>query len=497
MKKTGKRILAAALALVSAFAPASAAYAEEGDQNEFEAALQASYDVEPETNDILGWPKGPQIYGNSAIVMDMDSGAVLYEKQADERHYPASITKILTALIAMENSDPEDEVYFSEDSTSFLEYGDASIGMTPGEILSRKDAMYGMLLASANEVSYAIAESVGKLMGGDYNTFIQEMNDRAEELGCTGSNWVNANGLHDELHYTTARDMALISAAAYQFEEFRTVTQTLEYTIGETNLMNETRTFQQNHKMLWPGNDYYYENCTGGKTGYTDQSRTTLVTMAESDGLRLVAVILQDDGDVYVDTRAMFDYAYGNFSKVYLKDQDVPEEISSYTAESPYVVLPSGTEFSSLQKEITIGSEEERTGTVTYYFEGQNVGSTEVVLTEEYIQAVKEAEQAEENEADGQEGSLGNSLLRVLICVGAAALLLLIVVLISVRYRYIKRKRIRRAARRRQQNTARVQGRQTPGNGSGVYQGMRPGTERRRASAQDDPRRRDRNGRYR
>ena len=101
--------------------------------------------------------------------------------------------------MALENADPDDEVYFSEDSVSFLEYGDASIGMRPGEILSMNDALYGMLLASANEVSYAIAESVGKKMGGGFETFIQKMNERCEELGCTGSHWTNANGLHDEI----------------------------------------------------------------------------------------------------------------------------------------------------------------------------------------------------------------------------------------------------------------------------------------------------------
>lgn len=514
MKKSGKRIFSAALALICALIPALAAQAEEaGEQNEFEAALQASYDIKPDTNSIEGWPQGPQIYGHSGIVMDMDSGAVLYEKQADERHYPASITKILTALVALENSVPEDEVYFSEDSVAFMEYGDASIGMTPGEFLSRKDAMYGMLLASANEVSYAIAESVGKLMGGDYNTFIQEMNDRAKELGCTGSNWVNANGLHDEQHYTTARDMALISSAAYQFDEFRTVTQTLEYTIGETNLMKETRTFQQNHKMLWPGNYYYYENCTGGKTGYTDQSRTTLVTMAEKDGLRLVAVILQDDGDVYVDTQSMFDYAYGNFSKVYLKDQNMPEEISSYTEEAPYVLLPSGVEFSSLEKDIVIEDEADASGTVTFYYEGQNVGSTEVVLTEAYIDEVQAAEDSADGAADGTaEGngsdeagfSSGNLLIRVLICAGAAVLLLIIVFMIVARYRYLKKKRMR-AARRRRQNAARAQRQQMSGStgsgrprpGAGGHPGPYPGVEQRRVRMQEEPRRRDRNGRYR
>ena len=225
MRSNIKRAVAAVLAIVMAAAMPGIAWAE--DEMTFEETLQASYDVVPETNNIGGWPQGPLVYGNSAIVMDMNSGAILYEKKAYDRHYPASITKLLTALVALENSELDDEVYFSEDSVSFLEYGDASIGMTPGEILSMNDALYGMLLASANEVSYAIAESVGKLMGGGYDTFIQEMNTRSEELGCTGSHWMNANGLHNEQHYTTAHDMALIASAVYQFEEFRTVVQTL------------------------------------------------------------------------------------------------------------------------------------------------------------------------------------------------------------------------------------------------------------------------------
>ena len=545
-KRIKKRILTAAAVLSLVLTPASAAYAEETadgtqdePQNELEAALQESYDKKPESNSVEGWPQGPQIYGHSGIVMDMDSGAVLYEKQPDERHFPASITKLMTALVALENSAPEDEVSFSDASVAFMEYGDASIGMTPGEILSRKDAMYGMLLASANEVSYAIAESVGKLMGGDYNTFIQAMNDRAAELGCTGSHWVNANGLHDEQHYTTARDMALIASAVYQYEEFRTVTQTLEYTIGETNLMKETRTFQQNHKMLWPGNYYYYENCTGGKTGYTDQSRTTLVTMAESGGLRLVAVILQDDGDVYVDTRAMFDYAYGNFSKVYLKDQELPEEIRSYEEEAPYVLLPAGADVSALEREITVLDEADGSGTVTFTYHGQNVGSADVVLSEAYLEGLaaeeEEGTDGASGETAGAEEEAGGvfDFLRTLILAAAAVLLVLTAAMIFFRYRYLKRKRMRRAAARRRRQAAERDRMQAPRvsrpghsgtprtagyRGSGSPGGRsggsgRPGGDGSRSSRsmaggqgtgrdprrlrQEEPLRRDRNGRYR
>ncbi|WP_444492153.1 D-alanyl-D-alanine carboxypeptidase family protein [[Ruminococcus] torques] len=279
MREYRNRICSAVLAAVcvigTALIPSRAVHAEDV-VDPIAVQKQAAYDAVPETNGLENWPQGPHVYANSAIVMEMNSGAILYGKKINDKHYPASITKLLTALVALENADPDDEVYFSEDSVSFLEYGDASIGMRPGEILSMNDALYGMLLASANEVSYAIAESVGKKMGGGFETFIQKMNERCEELGCTGSHWTNANGLHDENHYTTAHDMALIGSAVYQFDKFREVTQTLNYTIPPTNLVNESRTFQQNHKMLWVGAHYSYDYCTGGKTGYTIRQKRLL-----------------------------------------------------------------------------------------------------------------------------------------------------------------------------------------------------------------------------
>lgn len=449
-----RRTAAAVLAVSMTVLLAADVHAD--DTMTYEEALQAAYDIVPDTNNIRGWPQGPHVYGNSAVVVDMDSGAVLYGKKADERHYPASITKLMTALVALENSEPDDEVLFSEDSVSFLEYGDASIGMTPGEILSMNDAMYGMLLASANEVSYAIAESVGKLMGGDYNTFLQAMNDRAEELGCTDSHWMNANGLHNDQHYTTAHDMARIASAVYQFEGFRTVTQTLNYTIGPTNLVGESRTFQQNHKMLWPGNPNYYEYCTGGKTGYTDQSRTTLVTMADNGNMRLVAVLLQDDGDVYADTRAMFDYVYSNFSKVQLKGQPKAEGISSYEDDAAYVVLPAGIDFSSLDSEITITDKKEGTGKVTYFYEGQDVGSADVVLTPEYVKEqtgydiTPRITEKGSALAGGSEDGTGLPLpVKILIGTGAAAAVLFLAFCAWVRYLYIKKKKRRMAMARR------------------------------------------------
>lgn len=424
---------------------------------EEEAKKNAQYEIAADTNSLEGWPQGPNVYAASAIVMDMDSGAILYAKRADETHYPASITKLLTTLVALENGDLSDTITFSEDSINILSWDDAHIGMKPGEQISLNDALYAVLLASANEVSYAVAENVGTKMGGDYETFIQEMNDRAAELGCTGSHWVNPNGLHDDGHYTTAHDMALIASAVYQREEFRTIMKTLEYRIQPTNLTEEERVFQQNHKMLWEENAYYYEYCTGGKTGYTDQSGTTLVTMADNGSMRLAAVVLADYGvDAYTDTRAMMDYVFEHFSKVSLKEQEISEYIESFKDEDAYVVLPEGITFSQLECELiptgdgtiveNVGAEE-RSGTAVYTYQGQEVGRAEVVLTEEFYKRGEEeadvTDSADQNITEEEKPSR----IKWFPAIGAAVLGIAAGFYFYLQYQ--RRKRARKSRRRR------------------------------------------------
>ncbi len=357
----------------------------------------------------------------------MGSGAILYAKKPDERHYPASITKLLTTLVALENGTLADRVTFSQESVDILNWDDASIGMRPGEEISMNDALYAVLLASANEVSYAVAESIGQnYLNGGYDTFIELMNKRAKELGCTGSNWVNSNGLHDENHYTTAYDMALIASAVYQREEFREIMTTLEYRIQPTNLEKEERVFQQNHKMLWDGNDYYYEYCTGGKTGYTDQSMTTLVTMADNGEMQLAAVVLYDYGvDAYTDTRAMMDYVFHNFSKVPVWELDMPGQVKSYTNENAYVVLPKGMNASEMECIVT--SEDGTYGKAVYKYQGQTVGSTEVKLKKNIF--VKDMDTVESEDGQKNEEEKKKKNLVIAICltgVGASIILLLI-----------------------------------------------------------------------
>lgn len=436
-----------------------AVISEENDENEEktaeeiaaeeEAKKQAEYDLAVDTNSLPGWPEGPKVYADSAIVMDMESGAILYAKRPDERHFPASITKLLTTIVALENGELTDKVTFSEDSINILSWDDANIGMKPGEEISLNDALYAVLLASANEVSYAVAESVGTKMGGGYDTFIQEMNRRAKELGCTGSNWVNPNGLHDEQHYTTAHDMALIASEVYQHEEFRTIMQTLEYRIQPTNITDEERVFQQNHKMLWEENAYYYEYCTGGKTGFTDQSGTTLVTMADNGKMHLAAVVLADYGvDAYTDTRAMMDYVFGNFQKVTVADKETSEKIESFQDKDAYVVLPTGVEFSDLNCEITaVGEESERTGKVVYTYEGQEVGSADVLLKEAFYEKDTPESKGSEGKAQGDEKEKTEAspiMIVVAACAAVLGILFLVVSYLQYRRRLARRRRRRR-----------------------------------------------------
>ncbi len=160
-----------------------------------------SYNWEVQSDTLPGWPTGPQVAAETAILMDAETGEILYAKGIDEKRYPASTTKIMTALIAIENSALTDQVTFSAEAVNGIEPGSTHIGIKPGEILTMEQSLYAILLASANEVSSGVAEFVG----GSIPDFVNMMNARAEKLGCKNTHFVNANGLHDPEHYTTAR----------------------------------------------------------------------------------------------------------------------------------------------------------------------------------------------------------------------------------------------------------------------------------------------------
>ena len=363
------------------------------------------------------WPQAPQLMGDAAILMEAGTGTVLYEKNSYERHYPASITKIMTALLALENCSMDEMITFSHNSVYDIDPGCSIIGdIDEGDQLSMEKTMYGMMLNSGNEAAYGIAEHVS----GDLPSFAEMMNQRARELGCLDTHFVNANGLHNDDHYTTAYDMALISRAALKNEEFRKIVRTVRYTIEPDAYCGEPRYMKNHHKML-PGGDYEYPGCIGGKTGYTLRANQTLVTFARRNGIELICVTLNETSpNQFLDTKALLDYGFDQFQRVdvaekdtrYLTGQDpglFPDQLKDAAPflkldPSDYVVLPKSADFADTTSDYQMSGNGEDAGTVKYYYGGYPVGSAKVVVDvteEKYIFPVHAAVSGE-NQAAGE-----------------------------------------------------------------------------------------------
>ncbi len=247
----------------------------------------------------------PSVSAEAAILFDATHDTVLFEKNADEKLYPASITKLMTALLVLEKADLNDTVVFSKTAVTGLESGAVTLGLQEGDRVSVRDCLYGLLLKSANEVANGLAEHVG----GSIQGFADMMNQKAAELGCTGTHFTNPSGLNDPDHYTTARDMAKIAGAAFGNETLRKISSSLSYEFPATKAA-AARTITPGHKMLYPSDSRYYEGIVGGKTGYTSLAGNTLVTCTEKDGVRMIAVVLKARSTHYGDTKAMLDYGY-------------------------------------------------------------------------------------------------------------------------------------------------------------------------------------------
>ena len=423
-------------------------------------SVEYTHDIQPETNSLPSWPQGPLINSESAILMDMDTGEILYGKNPYKKQYPASITKLLTVLVALDYIQVDDTVEFSQESIDFLKPGDAHIAMQPGEVISMTDALYAILFASANEVSYAVAENVGKkYLNGGFDEFIQKMNEKSDELGCKNSNWVNANGLHDDEHYTTAYDMALIGAAIYENPLFNEMMEQFEHVIPPTNLVDEQRVFQQHHKMTWDGGKYYYEYCKGGKTGYTDNAQTTLVTLSDDGNRRFVAVILYDrGGKAYDQTRELFDYGYSQFEKVNPQDVNTDGDITAFLDVNQSLSLPEGVSLNELDSKVEADNDEYGRGTVTYSYKDNPMGTFNVKLSDEaYESLTKDAgdnpvieEETSKVDDDSKEAFI--KALHISIIVVITLIIIVFIVFLVKLYQYKKRKRLRalKAKKRKQ-----------------------------------------------
>lgn len=254
---------------------------------------------------VVNTVKQPVVQAEGAVLMDAATGSLIYSKNADTKFYPASITKLMTALLVAEKCNLDDTVTFSKTAVTNLESGAVTLGLVEGDRLTVRQSLYGLLLKSANEVANGLAEHTA----GSISAFAGMMNARAKELGCTNTNFVNPNGLNNANHYTTPHDMALIARAAFQNATVCQVASTLSYQIPATKKA-AARTISLGHKMLYPNDSRYYQGVIGGKTGYTSLAGNTLVTCAERDGVRLIAVVMKSRSTQYTDTASLLDYGF-------------------------------------------------------------------------------------------------------------------------------------------------------------------------------------------
>lgn len=254
----------------------------------------------------------------AAILVEISTGRIIYEKNSTKKLYPASTTKILTAILVIENCNLNDLVTVRQSALDNIPTGYVTCNLQVGEELSVKDLLYALMIPSANDAAYVLAEHVA----GSVDNFSVMMNDKAREIGCKTTHFVNPNGIHDDSHYSTAYDLYLLANYAMKNETFRNLVAATEYTLPATEKYpNEDRILKTTNELLNKNSrNYYYKNAIGIKTGYTSKAGNCLVAASSRDGLEFIAVVLNGgttkDGlnSRYVDSKKLFEYAYDNFT---------------------------------------------------------------------------------------------------------------------------------------------------------------------------------------
>lgn len=249
---------------------------------------------------------------SSAVIMDANTKRVLYSYNGNDKHYPASITKVMTMLLGVESGDLSKEITISEYGAMSVEVGSSHISIMPGETMTMKDAIMAACLVSANDGANMIAEGVA----GDIDSFVALMNQRAKEIGCTNTNFANPHGLHDEDHYTTAIDMAKIMSEACSNETYLSLTGQDEYVIEPTNKTTTTRYLYGQNKCMYEESEYYIEEVMSAKSGYTDQAMHTYVAYAKKGNVELVVCLMDCDSGsgMYTDLQTLFKYGFETYS---------------------------------------------------------------------------------------------------------------------------------------------------------------------------------------
>lgn len=360
------------------------------------------------------WPQAPVVEAEGAVLMDAVTGTVLYEKNANHTYYPASITKIMTGLLAAEHCSLDEVVTYSHDAVYTVPVGYANIAAAEGEQMTVEDCIYALLLPSANDAANALGEHIS----GSIEAFSQMMNERAAQLGAKHTHFVNPSGIHNEEHWTTPYDMAMIMRGCALNETFMQIDSAQTYVLPPTQLQEEERPMANLHRMLFPAREEYYEYVLGGKTGYTTPAGNTLVTYAEKGDMKLVCVVMHSMDTTYEDTKVLLEYGFNNFrmyqpaqtddrytleSNGFFEDSmEEDRQASIEFQDGGWVILPQNVSFFDTEPELTYVNNENSQSDVfadlTYYYQGMEVGQASLRL----ITAADEAFDFDQHPAEGQ-----------------------------------------------------------------------------------------------
>lgn len=287
--------------------------------------------------------KIPNLYCSDNVLMDAESGNVLFEKNGYQKVYPASTTKVLTSILVLENLNLDDTVVASKAAINSIPVGSSVMGIEEGEVYTVKNLLYGLLLPSGNDAAIVLAEAVS----GNVKDFVNLMNKKAKEIGCLNTHFANPHGFYDPNHYTTAYDMSLILRYALKFDTFREICQTKTIDLPPTNKRNTTKTLNNTNRLIDESYSVFYEYALGGKTGYTIESRGTYIGYAKKDEKLIIVANFDGSQNIngqnarFLDAITLYDYGFNNFNKNKIIDKnDYKYTITDKNTNKKYTIAP-------------------------------------------------------------------------------------------------------------------------------------------------------------
>lgn len=338
----------------------------------------------------------PEITAPAYIIMDAKTGTVLYGKNIDQQVYPASTTKIMTILLALKYGNIQQSITMTDFDVFSLEEGASNIALEPGEVIKMEDALYAAGIPSANDACNGIAETVG----GTYDQFIEMMNTEAKNAGAVNTHFANPHGLHDDNHYTTPYDLAMIMRLGISVEGFTKYLSTDEYVIPQTN-MHEARELYTHNSLIYTESPYYVEGIQASKTGYTEQANLTLISYAKRGDVELIVAAfgLPDSKTNFQESQTLFNYGFEHYTSISTLDIhipipeatlpknyhfsakhfyacDIPEKITANKDTTLYPITAQIT-LEAISKEAVKG---DKIGKLEYKQDGKVISTTDVLL---------------------------------------------------------------------------------------------------------------------